>query len=35
MPFEIFGIPVIICFILGLVNGLKKMKREDDESLVK
>ena len=35
MPYEIFGIPVIICFIFGLVNGLRKMKREDDESLVK
>jgi hypothetical protein len=30
MPFEIFALPVIICFVFGLLNGLKAMQKEDE-----
>jgi len=23
MPYEIFGLPVLICFIIGVIKGLK------------
>jgi hypothetical protein len=31
MPFEIFAIPVLICFIIGLISGLNAIKREEDQ----
>lgn len=30
MPYEIFGIPALLCFILGFMNGLKAMKKSDE-----
>ncbi|MBB5436382.1 hypothetical protein HDC92_000046 [Pedobacter sp. AK017] len=31
MPFEIFALPVLICFIIGIISGLNTMKREEDQ----
>jgi len=31
MPFEILALPVLICFIIGFVNGLSKFKSQDSE----
>jgi hypothetical protein len=31
MPFEIFGIPALICFIIGIFNGIKLMTREETD----
>ncbi|MDB5118222.1 MAG: hypothetical protein JWQ79_3714 [Mucilaginibacter sp.] len=31
MPFEIFAIPVLICLIIGVINGIKRMDKEEVE----
>lgn len=28
MPYEIFGIPVLICFAIGFYKGLKAMNKD-------
>jgi hypothetical protein len=32
MPFEIFALPVFICFVIGLIRGLKTSDRSDKEN---
>lgn len=32
MPFEIFALPVFICFVVGLVRGLKTSDSNDNEN---
>lgn len=27
MPYEIFGLPALICFVIGVVQGLKLMQK--------
>jgi hypothetical protein len=29
MPFEIFAIPALLCFTIGLIKGLKKQVKEN------
>jgi hypothetical protein len=31
MPVEIFGLPAIICLILGIISGLNMAKKDDEE----
>jgi hypothetical protein len=31
MPFEVFALPAIICFIIGVINGLKAMDNKEEE----
>lgn len=33
MPFEIFALPALICFIIGIINGIKKMNKEETEEV--
>lgn len=28
MPYEIFGIPALICFAIGFIKGLKALNKE-------
>jgi|GEM_PF-2200626 len=30
MPYEIFGLPGIICLIIGIISGINAMKKEDE-----
>jgi len=31
MPVEIFGLPAIICLILGVISGLNIAKKEEED----
>lgn len=31
MPYEIFALPALICFIIGFVRGLKHLYEPEDE----
>jgi|GEM_PF-2769187 len=31
MPWEIFGVPAIVFFILGIINGAKLMSKLNDD----
>jgi len=31
MPYEIFALPALVCFILGFINGLKQLKKQQPE----
>lgn len=32
MPYEIFGLPALICFIIGVIKGLKMGANQDNNT---
>jgi hypothetical protein len=33
MPFEILAFPVLVCFIIGIISGLRAMTREEEDEI--